>query len=132
MCCLWLRCCLGILGGLAATPATKPESGRADPTGAALAREVHDKGWIVYGARSPKGDWDLFLCRPDGSDVQNITNTPDFSEAAPRFSFDGTKLLYRRLKRDAKINHDTYGFQGELVIANADGTSPVAFGKEDE
>ena len=25
-------------------------------------------GWIVFCARSDKGDWDLFLCRPDGSE----------------------------------------------------------------
>ena len=37
-----------------------------DPKMAALAREVRGKGWIAYGARSAKGDWDLFLCRPDG------------------------------------------------------------------
>lgn len=99
---------------------------------AELAKELHNKGWVVYGARAPKGDWDLFICRPDGTDVQNITQTPDFSEAAPRFSPDGKKLLYRRLPRDAQINHDLWGFQGELVLANADGSDPAALGKEGE
>ena len=27
-----------------------------------LAEEVRNKGWIVFCARSDKGDWDLFLC----------------------------------------------------------------------
>jgi len=103
-----------------------------DPRVAALAREVRDKGWIVYGARSPKGDWDLFLMRPDGSDVRNITNTPDYNEAAPRYNADNTKLLYRRLDRDAKISHDMWGFQGQLVIADADGSNPVVLGKAGE
>ena len=92
-----------------------------DPRVAELAKEVAGKGWICYGARSDKGDWDLFLMRPDGSGKRNITNTPDFEEAGPRFSPDGTKLLYRRLPHGAAINHDKWGFQGELILANADG-----------
>ena len=54
----------------------------------ALKTEVAARGWIVYGARSDNGTWDLFLSRPDGSARRNITNTPDFEEAAPRFSPD--------------------------------------------
>ncbi len=111
-------------------PASRPGGG--DPRVADLAREVHDKGWIVYGARSPKGDWDLFLMRPDGTDVRNITNTPNANEAAPRFSPDGKRLLYRRLAGGTTISHDSFGFQGRLVIANADGTDPVAIGKDGE
>jgi hypothetical protein len=103
-----------------------------DPRVVELAREVADKGWIVYGARSPQGDWDLYVCRPDGSHVRNISNTPQYNEAAPRFSFDGKRLLYRRLPRDATIHHDQWGFQGELVIARADGSDPKPFGGEGE
>jgi len=112
--------------------AAAAELDRKDTRVADLAKEVHDKGWIVYGAVSSKGDWDLFLMRPDGSNVRNITNTPAFSEAAPRFSPDGTKLLYRQLAKDAIINHDQWGIQGKLIIADADGSHPVAAGKEGE
>jgi Tol biopolymer transport system component len=70
--------------------------------------------------------------RPDGSSLRNITQTPRFSEAAPRFSFDGKKLLYRRLERDATIHHDRWGFQGRVVIANADGSQPQAVCREGE
>jgi hypothetical protein len=39
-----------------------------DPTALQqLAKQVADKGWIVYSSRTAKGDWDLFLMRPDGS-----------------------------------------------------------------
>lgn len=92
----------------------------------ALKTEVAAKGWIVYGARSDNGTWDLFLSRPDGSARRNITNTPDFEEAAPRFSPDGSRLLFRRLEKGTTIDHDRWGFQGALVIANADGSNPVA------
>lgn len=123
-------CCPSALVGLIAGSVSYAASTKDDPRVAALADEVREKGWIVFGARSPKGDWDLFLMRPDGSNRQNVTNTPGFSEAAPRFSPDGKKLLYRRLAKDAKIDHDKWGFQGRIVIANADGSNPTVFGKE--
>jgi len=105
---------------------------RSDSQSSTLAAEVHDKGWIVYGARSSKGDWDLFLCRPDGIGVKNITSTPDYSEGAPRFSPDGKQMLYRRTSKGTKISHDQWGFQGELVIADADGSNRTVVGKEGE
>ena len=37
-----------------------------------LSDEVKDRGWIIYSARADRGDWDLFLMRPDGSDRRNI------------------------------------------------------------
>jgi len=104
----------------------------ADARVAALAREVADKGWIVYGARAADGAWDLFVSRPDGSGRRNITNTADFEEAAPRFSGDGTKLLYRRFAKGTIIDHDKWGFQGCLVIADADGEQPVVYGADRE
>jgi len=99
---------------------------------AALAAEVHAKGWIVYGARSDGGGWDLFLTRPDGSSRQAITHTPEYEEAAPRFSPDGTRLLYRRLAGGTRIDHDKWGFQGELVVAEGDGSNPRVLGGEGE
>jgi Tol biopolymer transport system component len=97
-----------------------------------LAEEVRDKGWIIYGARTSKGDWDLFTMRPDGSDVRNITNTANFNEAAPRFSPNGRKVLYRRLGRDEKIEPNRFGMQGQLVFANSDGSDVVIYGKQGE
>lgn len=104
----------------------------SDPLVTELAKEVADKGWLVYGARGDNGSWDLFVSRPDGSQRRNITNTPDFEEAAPRFSPDGRKLLYRRLKGGTAIDHDKWGFQGELVIADANGAHAAAMGGEGE
>jgi len=95
-----------------------------------LADEVRAKGWIVYSARSDNGAWDLFLSRPDGSRSRNITNTPNYEEAAPRFSRDGKKLLYRQLAGGSTINHDRWGFQGRLVIADPDGANPAIVGQE--
>lgn len=95
---------------------------------ARLAREVADKGWIIYSARANNGTWDLFLTRPDGGVVRRITRTSNYEEAAPRFSPDGGRILYRRYPRGAVIDHDRWGFGGEVVIANADGSGATVLG----
>ena len=97
-----------------------------------LAEEVCNKGWIVFCARSDNGDWDLFLCRPDGSRLLNITNTSQYNEAAPQFSRDGRRLLYRQLARDEQIDGNHYGAQGQLIFANNDGTDRKVFGHSGE
>ncbi|MCX5646194.1 MAG: hypothetical protein NTZ17_16160 [Phycisphaerae bacterium] len=94
-----------------------------------LADEVHGKGWIVFCSRTDASDWDLFLCRPDGSDSHNITRTPQYNEAAPQFSRDGRRLLYRRLPRSETISGNRYGEQGQLVLANGDGTGAEVYGE---
>ncbi len=106
---------------------------RADDASiAALRNEVKNKGWIVFPARSEKGDWDLFLMRPDGSQRRNITNTPDANEAYPLFSRDGTRLLYRRLARGETISGNDHGQQGVPIVANSDGTDAKVLGGESE
>ena len=113
--------------GLFAVRADQP---REDERVVELKSEVRSRGWVAYSARSENGTWDLFLSRPDGSQRRNITNTPNFEEAAPRFSPDSKKMLYRRLARGTAISHDMWGFQGRLVMAHVDGTNPVAIGEE--
>lgn len=104
-----------------------PQAASADR---ALADEVRAQGWIAYAARSDKGDWDIFACRPDGSQIRNLTGTPEHNEFSPQFSRDGRRLLYRRMPRTETIDNNHYGTQGELVLANADGTQPQVFGAE--
>ena len=103
-----------------------------DDREAALGKEVHDKGWIIYSAKSDNGTWDLFLTRPDGSDARNLTNTADIEEAAPRFSPNSDRILYRALAKGTKINHDKWGFQGRLMIAKPDATSPEPVGGDED
>ena len=87
-----------------------------------LAVEVRGKGWIVFPAHSERGDWDLFVMRPDGSQRRALTRTPEWSETTPQFSRDGRRLLYRRCKGGEKIEGNRYGEQGALVVANSNGT----------
>jgi Tol biopolymer transport system component len=97
-----------------------------------LAKELHDKGSITFGARTAKGDWDLFVMRPDGSDLLNLTNTPEFNEGLPRFSPDGMRILYRRIPVGERFDNNRHGLQGQLVLMNRVGTGVSVIGNEGE
>jgi Tol biopolymer transport system component len=125
---------LGLLVSCTTAAFTQPAVG--DPGEAALAKEVATRGWILFSAKTAQGDYDLFVCRPDGSARRNLTRTPDLNEFGGRFSPDSKRMLYRCQARAAgdaeagKINHDLWGARGALVIANADGSEPQRQGDE--
>jgi Tol biopolymer transport system component len=115
-----------------------------DPAVDELRKEAGQKGWIVIAAYAREvdaqkrladddlGQADLFLMRPDGSQMRNITRTPDAHEFFVRFSADGKKIMYRRLPNGKDIEHDAAGTQGSLVTAASDGSNPAAYGKNRE
>ncbi len=126
-----------------AWPGTPAQAGETDTQVAALAREVAPHGWIVFAAhpaeveqqriiadKSQRGQLDLYLARPDGSHLHNITNTPEYSEFGGRFTPDGRHLLYRRLPKNVAINHDLWGAMGVLVLADVDGSNPQPQGAD--
>ena len=115
-----------------AAPGKANASNGREGSVASLAEDVRGKGWIVFSARSNHGDWDLFLCRPDGSGLHNLTRTTDYSETWPQFSRDGKRILYRRLPRDEKTDGNHYGAQGELMIAKSDGSEAESLGTSGE
>ncbi len=133
-----LRCCGCAIASLllgCAAPAF-PQSAVADPGATVLAKEVASRGWILYSAKTATGDYDQFICRPDGSGRRNLTQTPDANEFGGRFSPDSKQMLYRRQARGSTnseasgINHDLWGAKGALVIAKADGSDPKPQGEE--
>jgi Tol biopolymer transport system component len=95
---------------------------------AELATELHAAGWIVYSAKTDQSDWDLYRMRPDGSNRQALVETAAFSEAGPRMSPDGKRLLYYRLPKGEPVNMN-YGTR-DLIIADADGRNPVFYGRQ--
>lgn len=113
-------------------PSPQPQAMTLDEAQARLAEEVRPLGWVAFAARSPQGDWDIFLCRPDGSDLRNLTHTPNFNEAYPLFSRDGRRLLYRQLSREETINGNDYGAQGRLILADSNGAHAQPLGAEGE
>jgi hypothetical protein len=90
---------------------------------APLATEVRNKGWILFSAQTEKGDWDLFVMRPDGSQRRNITNTRDANEIGGRYSPDGKRILFRRIPQGVVVKHDRWG-TAQLTFANPDSSAP--------
>ena len=123
---------MGLLSSVVCAVLASVAAGSSEDRVAQLAKEVGGTGWIAFAARAENGTWDLFLMRPDGSERRNITNTPDFEEGGPRFSPDGKRLLYRRFARGTVINHDLWGFQGNLMISDPDGSNAVQVGGDRE
>jgi Tol biopolymer transport system component len=68
-------------------------------------------------------DNQLFTIEPDGSGVVQLTNDP-FGSATPVFSHDGTRIAYKRTS-DNQPPDDPERYV-DLVVANADGSDPVA------
>jgi hypothetical protein len=104
----------------------------AEPGVEQLAKEVGGQGWILFSAKTAKGDYDLFLARPDGSNGRNLTQTAGFNEYGGRFSPDGKRMLYRRAAAGGPVSHDLWGAMGTLVLANADGSHAEAQGGDGE
>lgn len=122
----------GALLALGCTMAHAAESSDTAPGVRELAKEVAAKGWIVFSAKTPQGDYDVFVSRPDGSAKRNLTQTPEWNEFGGRFSPDSKRMLYRRHQAGEATNHDRWGAMGTLVVANADGSNPVAQGGDGE
>jgi Tol biopolymer transport system component len=130
------RCGAGVALLLCCASLTAAVGPSADPGAQELAREVANQGWILFSAKTRQGDYDLFISRPDGSALRDLTRTPDRDEYGGRFSPDGQRMLYRRLGKGGAgnpgegINHDLWGATGALIVANTDGSAPEAQGPE--
>jgi len=111
----------------------------------ALEAEVAQRGWLVFSAhpaeidndtilhnKKDRGQLDLYLSRPDGSQLRKITHTERSSEVGAQFLSGGQKVFFRRIRKDQPLNHDLWGEWGELVIANPDGSDPVVHGRAGE
>lgn len=107
----------------AAEAAPSPEVGR-------LAAEVRPLGWVAFSARSPRGDWDIYAMRPDGTDVRNLTNAPETEDFYPLFSRDGRQLLYRAMTRGQTVSGNDYGRQGRPMLARANGAEAKPLGED--
>lgn len=92
-----------------------------------LRAEVKARGWIAYSSRTDKGDWDIFLMRPDGSARRNLTRTDTYNEGGARFSPDGRRLLYYRMPLDVTMDNNKYGLY-DLVLADVDGSRAAVWG----
>jgi len=77
-----------------------------------------DDGWICFVDGS-----DIWVMRTDGSQLKNITNTEDIKEIDPRWSWDGTRIVYTDLQdRLYIINRNGTG--RELILDNVAAKQP--------
>jgi len=58
-----------------------------------------DGEWIAFASVRDSVYWELYLMRPDGSDLQRLTWWEDASDLSPSWSPDGSKLTFSS-KRD--------------------------------
>ena len=87
-----------------------------------------DGAWIAFASLRDSRYWELYVMRPDGSDVQRLTWWEDASDLSPSWSPDGTRLAFAS-KRDG--NWEIYtmdrdgGHLARLTDNPADDTNPA-------
>jgi Tol biopolymer transport system component len=96
-----LAACATVGGGAPSGSEEKPD---ADEQKAMAARGEQVKGEIVWSS-SRAGNHDLYVMSTDGSHVRQITKG-DAVDWFPRFSPDGTRILYTRSKKGWVFERD--------------------------
>ena len=76
-----------------------------------------DGEWITFTSDRPaedgSTDWEIYLMRPDGTEIDQLTDTP-YNEGWPVWTPDGTQIVYS----SNETGND------EIYIMDADGTNP--------
>jgi Tol biopolymer transport system component len=89
--------------------------------GASFCPYMHPNGeWLTFTSnfadsvnkRMP--NFDLYRIRPDGSDLQRITNSPVF-EGFPMWSYDGKYLIFASNRGEKKSPHETNIFIADWI-----------------
>jgi dipeptidyl aminopeptidase/acylaminoacyl peptidase len=78
-----------------------------------------DGEWIAFSSVRDSLYWELYLMRPDGSDVQRLTWWEDASDLSPTWSPDGTRLAFAS-KRDGNWEIYTMDRDGSNLMRLTD------------
>jgi Tol biopolymer transport system component len=74
---------------------------------------------LAFARMDENGDQDIFV-RAKGGSAKDVTASPDFNDTSPRFSPDGTKIVFVS-DRDGNA---------EIYVMGADGSGPVNLTKD--
>lgn len=77
-----------------------------------------DGKWILFG-RQTDGKMDLYKMRPDGTELFQITHTPDWQEGGARWMPDGKTIIYRAWKIQ---DQGQRGMPMQIFTVKPDGT----------
>jgi len=87
-----------------------------------------DGDWIAFASVRDSLYWELYLMRPDGTDVQRLTWWEDASDLSPTWSPDATRLAFAS-KRDGNWEIYTMDREGDNLVRltddPADDTNPA-------
>jgi Tol biopolymer transport system component len=120
---------LGSVGAmLPAAPAAAATSTPAavQPTSVS-AESVGPNGEIAFAVLEPDDTYDIYVMSADGSQVANITNTPEASESDPNWSPDGLHIAYNRSEGVVFGEADS-----DIWVMNGDGTDQTALTANNE
>ena len=71
----------------------------------------------VYAKITYMSDGDIYVCNDNLNAKRNLTKNSGFSDSQPRWSPDGSRIVFRRKMDRAKFHHSN-----EIFMMNADGT----------
>ena len=110
---------------LSGAPPTGTEEKPTDEDLAARKRIGEKAGGLIVWSSSRNGNHDLFTMKTDGSDVKSITKG-DEVDWFPRFSPDGSKILFCRSKKGWVSEKDAnISSKWDLWTVHPDGSEPT-------
>lgn len=119
---------LALLVGCSSIMGEPPKGSEDAPEAAELAamKAIGEKAsGIIVWSSSRMGNHDLFTMKTDGSDLKQIT-TGDTVDWFPRFSPDGSKILFCRSKKGWVSERDANNSdKWDVYTVNVDGSNPV-------
>jgi Tol biopolymer transport system component len=118
---LALAACATLSGG----PTTGSDEKPSSDDDAAMKRVGEKAGGLIVWSSSRNGNHDLFTMKTDGTDVKAITHG-DEVDWFPRFSPDGSKILFCRSKKGWVSERDAnQSAKWDLWTVRPDGSEPT-------
>ena len=75
----------------------------------------------MYASNS-SGNWEIYTCNSDGSNIKQLTHTSDLDENFPTYSPDGSQIAFCA---SPKVADNSPGDGYEIYVMNSDGTNVV-------